>query len=92
MPIQKFEVRAPKAREVFLAGTFNGWARDTHPMTRSKRGDWTIALELETGSHEFKFIVDDEWCCEPGCEGPHKGCTKCVSNDMGTMNRIVEIS
>lgn len=87
-----FSCHAPDARAVFVAGTFNGWGTEATPMTRGADGNWTAALRLAAGHHEFKFVVDGAWCCEPGCEGPHHGCPKCVPNSFGTMNRIIEVT
>lgn len=91
MSLHSFEIRAPHANKVFLAGSFNGWSANALPMKRAGSGAWSLSLELEPGRHEFKFIVDDAWCCEPGCDGPHADCPGCVPNAMGTMNRVVEI-
>lgn len=83
---------APEAQAVFVAGTFNDWKPDAEPLQRGADGNWSVALQLPPGRHEFKFIVDGQWCCEPGCEGEHRGCPKCVPNQHGTMNRVLEVS
>ncbi|MDP1795890.1 MAG: glycogen-binding domain-containing protein [Planctomycetaceae bacterium] len=88
----RFECHAPAARAVFLAGTFNGWDPKATPMIKDVEGHWTVAVVLLTGRYEFKFVVDGAWCCEPGCEGPHHGCPKCVPNSSGTMNRLIEVT
>lgn len=82
--------KAPDARLVFLAGTFNNWDANATPMERSKDGEWSAQLELAPGRYEFKFIVDGEWCCAPGCQADH-ACPDCVPNDCGTMNRVLEV-
>ena len=87
----KFECLAPAARAVFLVGTFNDWNAKATPMTKDAKGNWDIVLALPPGRHEFKFVVDGDLCCEPGCEGPHQGCPKCVPNASGTMNRFIEV-
>ena len=87
-----FSCHAPDARAVFVAGTFNDWNPTATPMTRVANGTWTAALPLAAGHHEFKFVVDGEWCCEPGCEKAYHGCPKCVPNPSGTMNRVVEVT
>ena len=87
-----FTCRAPSAQAVFLAGTFNGWKPNATPMNKDGKGEWSVSLKLPLGRHEFKFVVDGQWCCEPGCDGPHHGCTKCVHNPFGTMNRVIEVS
>ncbi len=81
---------APDAKSVFVAGTFNDWNPECAPMKRSEDGQWSANFDLIPGRYEFKFIVDGEWCCAPGCEGDHV-CAKCVSNDCGTMNRVLEV-
>ena len=87
-----FSCHAPEARAVFVAGTFNDWDPVATPMTRGAVGNWTASLQLDPGHHEFKFVVDGEWCCEPGCETAYLGCPKCVPNSCGTMNRVVEVT
>lgn len=82
---------APEAHAVFVAGTFNDWKPDAEPLQRGPDGNWSVALQLPPGRYEFKFIVNGQWCCEPGCEGEHRGCPKCVPNDHGTMNRLLEV-
>lgn len=88
----EFSCHAPDAEAVFLAGTFNDWKPWTIPLTRSDDGMWWTSVPLETGRHEFKFIVDGKWCCESGCDHEYHGCPKCCANPFGTMNRVVEIS
>lgn len=88
----KFACLAPAARAVFLVGTFNGWDAKATPMIKDAEGNWEVAVALPPGRHEFKFVVDGALCCEPGCEGPHQGCPKCVPNESGTMNRFIEVT
>ena len=65
-PIRSVEISciAPAAREVFVAGTFNGW--DQAPMKNKPGGRWIAKLSMQPGEHEYKYIVDGEWCCKPG--------------------------
>ena len=88
----RFSCVAPAASEVFLAGSFNDWDPTATPMVKDAEGHWDVAVTLTPGRHEYKFVVDGEWCCEPGCEEPHNGCPKCVPNSFGTMNRFVEVT
>jgi 1,4-alpha-glucan branching enzyme len=85
-------ITAPDAAAVFVAGTFNEWNPGALPMKRSTSGSWSVDLELTPGRYEYKFVVDGQWCCEPGCEDEHRGCAKCVPNDQGTMNRVLDVS
>lgn len=86
-----FTCHAPEAKAVFVAGTFNDWKPDDIPLQCQSEGEWAVKVPLAAGRHEFKFIVDGQWCCEPGCEGEYHGCPKCVPNECGTMNRVLEV-
>lgn len=87
----EFKCHAPEAQQVFVAGTFNEWKPDATPLVRDEAGNWRASLPLPPGHHEFKFIVDGQWCCEPGCEHEYSGCPKCCANEFGTMNRVLEV-
>ena len=89
----EFSCHAPKAKAVFVAGTFNDWKADATPLQpHPANGTWTGTLPLPPGRHEYKFVVDGKWCCEPGCDHEYRGCPKCVPNEFGTMNRVLEVS
>ena len=84
---------APEAKAVFVAGTFNDWKPDATPLhIHLPNGKWTVTLPLPPGRHEYKFVVDGQWCCEPGCDHEYRGCPKCCANSFGTMNRVLEVS
>lgn len=87
-----FTCQALEAKEVFVAGTFNEWKPDSIPLLREEGGKWTTKLSLAPGNYEFKFIVDGQWCCEAGYEQEYSGCKKCCPNEMGTMNRVLEVA
>lgn len=86
-----FSCHAPAAGAVSVAGTFNDWNPTATPLTLQAGGTWAATLDLPPGRHEYKFVVDGEWCCEPGCETADHGCPRCVPNPFGTMNRVAEV-
>lgn len=89
----EFSCHAPEATTVFVAGTFNNWRPDATPLRRhTSTGNWTGTLPLPPGRHEYKFVIDGQWCCEAGCEHEYRGCPKCIPNDFGTMNRVLDVS
>lgn len=52
------------AKEVFVAGNFNGWSQRNLPMTR-KGNKWVATGEAEPGKVTYKFIVDGNWIMDP---------------------------
>jgi len=82
--------RAPTAQTVLAAGTFNEWHPEATPMIRGKEGEWTVELDIPPGRYEFKFVVDGQWCCEPGRDDSNLEC-ECVPNPFGTMNRVLDV-
>lgn len=48
------------SKNVFLAGSFNGWNPREIRMLPVK-GGWAVNLYLREGTHSYKFIVDGEW-------------------------------
>lgn len=74
---------APRARTVFLSGSFNGWSKDGFPMRRE--GDsWVLTVHLEPGKHLYKFVVDGQWILDPANK-------LWEQNEMGTGNSILWI-
>jgi len=72
---------APGATSVAVAGSFNAWSEDRHPMERSKDGDFTQEAEFEGGREcAFRFVIDGirwenawnadkyAWCHHAQCE------------------------
>ena len=64
----RFGYFKPEAREVFLVGSFNGWDSRITPLRRDSFGDWSIEMELPTGEHRYRFVVDGEWRDDPAAQ------------------------
>jgi 1,4-alpha-glucan branching enzyme len=54
----------PDAKTVILAGSFNDWNEKKLQMTHSSDG-WHITIQLISGKHTYKFIVDGQWITDP---------------------------
>ncbi|KPJ58720.1 MAG: hypothetical protein AMJ42_02745 [Deltaproteobacteria bacterium DG_8] len=76
-----FKLMAPEAQSVLLAGDFNSWNADTHPLERTSNGMWKINLNLSPGRYEYKFLVDGQWQNDPNCKSY-------VSNPFGGDNCV----
>jgi len=61
----EFSYWNPTAKNVFLAGDFNGWNTTANPMHRTQTGEWEAKLIVKPGRHEYKFIADGKWTRDP---------------------------
>jgi len=67
---------------VFIAGSFNNWCPTK--MQKTTDGTFQVTLTLEPGIHEYKFIVDQNWCYD--INKPH------TSNPVaGAINNVLEV-
>jgi len=80
-----FELFAPDAHAVSLAGSFNQWNPSGTPMTRSGEGKWIKDLYLVSGRYEYLFVVDGRWT-------PDLKATEEMPNRFGGCNSVVEVS
>jgi serine protease AprX len=62
-----FEFHDDDAREVAVAGDFNGWAPDRLPLRRDATGLWTASIPaLPPGRYRYKFLIDrTRWLADP---------------------------
>lgn len=60
-----FTVKAPGAKEVYLAGEFNNWKLDENSRMEQTNGSWTKRLKLDKGSYRYRFVVDGDWIEDP---------------------------
>ena len=78
-----FELEAEPGRQVFVAGTFNGWDPTANPlMDNPDSGHYQAALRLPPGRHEYKFVITGEWLVDPKCP-------VCVENGQGAANSVI---
>ena len=62
----RFELAAPDAHQVALAGTFNGWDDHATAMTRGSTGVWSVTVPLAVGEQRYDFVVDGaHWVPDP---------------------------
>ena len=77
-----FALKAPQAKQVCIAGSFNEW-RPT-ALERNRAGVWTHAMRLGPGEHEYRFIVD-------GASWDDPTNTMRRWNEFGTRNCILAV-
>lgn len=63
------QYRDTDARDVRLAGDFNGWVPDkgVRSLTEKEGGQrvWTKILQLPPGTYQYRYVVDGDWCEDP---------------------------
>lgn len=82
----RFELYAPRASRVALAGTFNRWDPAASPLVRvGSDGIWTVTLALPSGQHQYGFIVDGKnWVPDPAAPA--------VDDGFGRRNSVVSVN
>lgn len=60
-----FELDAPSARQVHLAGEMTNWEQGKLPMHKDADGKWRVSVELAPGQWLYKFVVDGQWIADP---------------------------
>ncbi|MCP9448011.1 MAG: hypothetical protein NNA22_10645, partial [Nitrospira sp.] len=63
----RFMVEVSEATRVSLAGSFNGWAKDSMPLTRMKGTSWWwVDVPLRPGEYTFMYVIDGvKWVTPP---------------------------
>ncbi len=83
----RFDRFFPGAKEVSIAGSFNGWQPSAAPMERFGMGcgQRKVDLYLKPGRYEYRFVVDGNWTDDPFAR-------TFVPNPFGTRNAVFDVS
>lgn len=80
-----FEVNAPGAASVYLAGDFNAWNPTGRLMTDDDGdGVFTATVELAPGRYAYKFVIDGTWKEDPSA-------AEFVDDGFGGKNSVVVV-
>ncbi len=84
-----FQLSAPEARAVALAGSFNDWSESSHVLTRESGGIWRIVVPLKKGRYRYMFMEtlkngEKQWRDPPGA-------ASFVPDGFGGRNGIIEV-
>jgi 1,4-alpha-glucan branching enzyme len=73
------------ADSVHLVGDFNDWSRTSHPLRRTRDGEWEISMLLDEGrTYQFRYLVNgSEWQNDWNAD-------RYVSNPFGGENSLIE--
>lgn len=82
----RFELRAPDATTVTLAGSFNEWSADRVALQRNPAtGVWSGTIPLRPGRHEYSFVIDGEtWVPDPSAHAQ-------VDDGFGQVNSVIVV-
>lgn len=80
-----FSLIAPEAREVYLAGDFNGWKLDESSLMQHDNGSWRKKLSLKDGQYRYRFVIDGTWTEDPA--NPDK-----ELNPFGQMDSLKQVA
>ena len=81
-----FRFTAPSAAKVSLAGDFNAWNPDAHPLRRSNDPNtWELDVQLPPGRYAYAFVVDGKLARDPGAP-------QAAEDDFGTPHSILLVT
>jgi len=82
----RFELRAPEATSVTLAGSFNEWSADRVELKQNTAtGVWSGTIPLQPGRHEYSFVIDGEaWLPDPMAHAQ-------VDDGFGQVNSVIVV-
>jgi len=79
-----FELYAPEANTVFLAGSFNSWDPAKHSLKKGEKGIWKISVDLSPGKYEYRYKIDDTWQNDPSA-------AEFSPNAFGSWNCVIAV-
>jgi len=79
------ELVKPGAKQVCVAGSFNGWKPERTPLALEGNGRWVGDLAVNPGRHEYLFVVDGQWLPDPNAK-------ESVQNPFGGRNSVLLVS
>jgi len=80
-----FSVFAPEAKEVYVAGDFNGWKLDDDSRMANHNGTWSRKININSGRYHYRFIIDGRWIED--FNNPKR-----EMNPFGQLNSLLEIN
>jgi len=78
-------VKAPQAREVYVAGEFNNWKLDENSKMEQNNGSWSKRLKLDNGKYRYRFVIDGDWVEDSNN-------SRKELNPYGTMDSLLEVN
>ncbi|MDP2946208.1 MAG: AAA family ATPase, partial [bacterium] len=80
-----FSVFAPEAKQVYVAGDFNGWKIGDDSRLINQNGTWSRKMHLDSGRYHYRFVIDERWIED--FNNPKR-----EMNPFGQLNSLLEIN
>jgi 1,4-alpha-glucan branching enzyme len=80
-----FSFHSPEATKVQLVGEFTQWEQRPINLQKGDDGTWKATVILPPGTHQYKFVVDGNWCDDPAC-------TQRAPNPFGGENMMRQVA
>jgi hypothetical protein len=82
----RFELRAPGAHRVALAGSFNEWSDSSIVFApAAEPGVWSVTVGLRPGRYQYLFVVDGkQWIPDPEAHAQ-------VEDEFGQQNSLLVV-
>ncbi len=80
-----FIARFEDARNVRIAGDFNGWSTVNTPLKPANKDRWQVTLPLANGRYRYRFIVDGRWVTDPHND-------RVEYNEFGELNNVLDVA
>jgi 1,4-alpha-glucan branching enzyme len=77
-------VDVPKARSVYVVGTFNNWKPGATPLLWIGGSRWFKDLPLAPGRYEYRFVVNRKWVDDPKAKAY-------VPNPQGGRSAVLQV-
>ncbi len=72
-------------RRICVAGTFNNWSPDRHPMRRREAlGVHELTIETGPGDFQYRLVIDGRWAADV-----HNAAA--VQNEFGDLNSLIRV-
>jgi cyclomaltodextrinase len=55
----------PDVKTVHVAGQFNGWNSESHPLPPTDEGIYELFVRLPPGAHPYRLVIDGQWMLDP---------------------------
>lgn len=78
-----FRVWAPFADRVCVAGSFNGWDRNMHPLAKEGNGYWSADVEKAKIGDEYRYVIFSSFTPAAGQWRTDPYCKNVRDNDTG---------